>query len=62
MSATIIPFITDEDTDEAWTTFAAHSAQLVSNPHLLLDRDFMEKHARLHDRFQRLYLAGERRR
>ena len=60
-TSNVIPFADARTVDESWNDFAAHSVRLLENPRLLLDRAFMEEQARLHDRWERLFLAGDRR-
>lgn len=43
--------------DEAWDAFAGHAARLMRDPALIADRSYMERHAILHERWKRLFLA-----
>lgn len=46
--------------DAAWEAYRAMAVEVLHDPSRLLDRDFMARHARLYDRFQRLACATDR--
>jgi hypothetical protein len=57
MTATILDLVSKERVDSAWEALRVHSARLVDDPKLLLNREFMEEQARLQRTFQRLFNA-----
>lgn len=61
MTAAVIDLVSQERVDAAWDALRIHSARLVDDPKLLLDRAFMEEQTRLESRFKRLLLALDER-
>ena len=60
MSAQIIPFVEPMTVDRAWAIYSAHVSQMIADPQLLADREWMEQRARLDARWQALYAkSGE---
>jgi hypothetical protein len=57
MTAAVVDLVSQERVEEAWDALREHSARLIDEPKLLLDREFMEKQTRLERRFKRLLNA-----
>lgn len=60
MTADVVQlFATEADVDAAWEALRRHSAQIVENPKLLCDREFIQEQIRRHEKFKRLFMAQE---
>ena len=56
----VTPFITRTAVDAAWDAYARLCETERQNPALIHDRAHVERRMLAHDRFQQLFLAGER--
>lgn len=60
MSAQVIQIGGDAAIDQAWSDYQRLARAEVDRPGLALDRAHVQAKIRAFDRFQQLYLAGER--
>lgn len=60
MSAQILSLASDSRVDEAWDELCFFSRQIAADPKRLLDRAFMESHAKAEQRWKTLFLMQER--
>lgn len=57
MAAQIIPLLDPAREDAAWDAYASVTRQAIDNPHLLCDREYMERRTLLHKRWERQYMG-----
>lgn len=57
--AEVLAFVSQPRIEAAWSEYAEWATRLRDDPSLLADRAFNEECARRHERWRRLFLAGE---
>lgn len=59
MSAEVIELVSAARVEEAWDSYVEMARRLASQPSLLCDREFNEEITRRHERWRKLFMAGE---
>ncbi len=60
MMGQVIPMVSERDIEAAWQAYARHKAKELVDPKLIVNRGHMETSARLHRKWERMFLHGER--